>query len=97
MEEVIVLDEGTRGVGEKGLSGGRRMGCSRGIGSANCSAVALTLGVNGDVLRETCWKPLRWGVLSSFFFFFMLQPQMTLCSWVQFAQMHFVEKPFVWV
>ena len=45
VEEVIVLDEGTRG--------GRRMGCSRGKGSARCGL----RGVNGDALRGICCKP----------------------------------------
>ena len=42
MEEVIVLHEGTS------MSGGRRIGCSRGKGSARCGP----RGIGEEVLRE---------------------------------------------
>ena len=53
VEEVIVINEETRGVGEEKCGRGRRMECSRGKGSASCASWV----VSGDELRErTCWK-----------------------------------------
>ena len=54
VEELIVLDEGTRG---RGINGGRRIGCS-----ARCG----TRGVGGDALREEATVT---SILSSFFEF----------------------------
>ena len=48
MAEVIVLNEGTRGVGGKGVSARKRMACGRGKDSARCGLWS----VKGDALRE---------------------------------------------
>ena len=50
VEEVIVLDEGPRGVEEEEVyeSVGRRMGCNRKKDSARCDLC----GLGGDALRE---------------------------------------------
>ena len=46
------------------MSGGRRMGCSRGKGSARCGPRSI----NGDELRErNLYEATEMGFLSSFF------------------------------